>query len=239
MRTAAAAICLGIAFQFCGGFVFAQTLKTGEDCGSLDNAFGPFDYRDPRNVDRLKDVNGNHMHRVLNGMAATSNSWLAINNIDYMLRAFPNHAPVLRLMSEYFLKGGKKGEHRSAECYFERAVRFTPDDGTVRMLLGVYLVRKGDAQAAREQLEQAYELLPDSADAAYNLGLLNYREKKYEQAKENAVKAYSLGYPLPALRDNLRKLGYWDAAADAIVAAANAPKPAAMPNPSTDSPPPN
>jgi Flp pilus assembly protein TadD, contains TPR repeats len=156
-----------------------------------------------------------------------------------MLRAFPNHAPVLRLMSEYFLKGGKKGEHRSAECYFERAVRFTPDDGTVRMLLGVYLVRKGDAQAAREQLEQAYELLPDSADAAYNLGLLNYREKKYEQAKENAVKAYSLGYPLPALRDNLRKLGYWDAAADAIVAAANAPKPAAMPNPSTDSPPPN
>jgi Flp pilus assembly protein TadD, contains TPR repeats len=239
MRTAAAAICLGIVLQLSGGVIFAQTLKTGEDCGSLDNAFGPFDYYDSRNADELKDVNGNHLHRVITGVQSTTNPTLAINNIDYMLRAFPNHPQVLRLMTEYFLKGGKSYEHRSPECYFDRAVRFAPNDGNVRMLLGVYLLRKGNAQDARVQLEKARELMPESADAAYNLGALDYREKRYQEAKDNAVKAYSLGYPLPALRDNLRKLGYWDAAADATVAAANAPKPAEGSTPQSDSSRPN
>jgi tetratricopeptide (TPR) repeat protein len=222
MRSAAAVICLGLALQFGGAAAaHAQTLKTtGEDCGQLENAFGPFDYYDPNNVDELRDVNTNHMHRVVTGMQETTNARLAINNIDYMLRAFPNHPIVLRLMADYFLNGGKRWEHHSAECYFDRATRFVPEDGNVRMLFGVYLVRKGNLQDARAQLEKARELLPKSADAAYNLGLLDYREKKYEKAKVNAVDAYSLGYPLPALRENLRKVGYWDAAADAAVEAA-------------------
>lgn len=245
MRTAAAAICLGVALQFWGGApAHAQIIKaTGEDCGSLENAFGPFDYRDPRNVDRLDDVNTNHMHRVVSGMQDIQGSRLAINNIDYMLRAFPNHPLVLRATMEYFLRGGKKGEHRSAECYFDRAVRFTPDDGAVRVLFGVYLMRKNDFQNARPQLEKAVELGPESADAAYNLGLLNYKEKQYPQAKSNAVKAYGLGYPLPALRDNLRKLGFWDDAADAEVAAAlkEPVKPTVSPpeNPSASNAPPS
>jgi Tfp pilus assembly protein PilF len=240
MRTAAAVICLGLALELAGPCAFAQvTTKSGEECGTLENAFGPFDYYNAANAKALNDVNTNHMHRVVTGMGDTTSQRLAINNIDYMLRAFPNHPVVLRLMSEYFLKGGKKWEHRSAECYFERAMHFVPEDGYTRMLFGVYLVRKGSLADAREQLEKAYALLPDSADAAYNLGLLNYREKKYDQAKINAVKAYSLGYPLPALRENLRKAGYWDAAADETVAAALKPPPQPQPVPQANNPPSN
>lgn len=223
MRTTAAAVCLGLALQLCAAApALAQAVQPDEDCGSLRNAFGPFDYYDPNNADELQDVNTNHMHRVVSGMQDPKTRQ-AINNIDYMLRAFPNHPQVLQLMSQYFLKGGKQGPHRSAECYFDRAQRFAPKDGNVRVLFGVYLLRKGNAQDARTQLEKACELLPESADAAYNLGLLDYREKKYDQAKSNALKAYSLGYPLPGLRENLRKLGYWDAAADATVAKAMQP----------------
>lgn len=239
MRTAAAAVFFGLALQLCAASAFAQTLKTGEDCGELHNAFGPFDYYNPANADELNDVNTNHMHRVVTGMQSQdSNARLAINNIDYMLRAFPNHPQVLRLMSEYFLGGGKRWEHRSAECYFDRAVRFVPEDGNTRMIFGVYLYRKGNLQDARVQLEKARELLPDSADAAYNLALLDFREKKYDSAKANALKAYSLGYPLPFLRDNLRKLGYWDAAADETVAAALKPQPPPQPAPQASNPPP-
>ena len=116
MRTAAV-IGIGLALQLCAAAAFGQiTTKSGEDCGDLSNAFGPYDYYDARNARALNDVNTNHMHRVVTGMQSLdSNARLAINNIDYMLRAFPNHPVVLRLMSEYFLKGGKKWEHRSAE----------------------------------------------------------------------------------------------------------------------------
>src|SRR5262245_13885724 len=128
MRTSAAVIYLGLALQLCGASAFAQiTTESGEDCGELHNAFGPFDYYDAANAKSLNDVNTNHMHRVVTGMQdREGNAKLAINNIDYMLRAFPNHPLVLRLMSEYFLSGGKRYEHRSPECYFERAVRFVP-----------------------------------------------------------------------------------------------------------------
>jgi hypothetical protein len=53
------------------------------------------------------------------------------------------------------------------------------------------------------------------------------------------VKAYSLGYPLPALRENLRKAGYWDAAADETVAAALKPPPQPQPAPQANNPPSN
>jgi hypothetical protein len=36
-----------------------------------------------------------------------------------------------------------KGSGFSVDCWFDRAVRFRPEDPNVRMLYGIYLLRKG------------------------------------------------------------------------------------------------
>jgi tetratricopeptide (TPR) repeat protein len=47
-----------------------------------------------------------------------------------------------------------------------------------------------------------------SAELQYALGLSYFQRKEFEKARDAARKAYQLGYPLPGLRDRLKKSGY-------------------------------
>ena len=102
-----------------------------------------------------------------------------------------------------------RGMGYTAACWFDRAERFRPDDGTVKMLHGIYLIRKGKAQAAAEKLEQASALAGDNANITYNLGLAYFDLKQYDKSLASAHAAYALGFPLPGLRDKLKRAGKW------------------------------
>jgi Tfp pilus assembly protein PilF len=97
----------------------------------------------------------------------------------------------------------------TVECYYDRAVRFRPDDGTVRMLYGSFLARNGKPQEAIAQLEEAEQLLGDNANLHYNMGLVYLDLKNYDKALSHAQRAYQLGFNLPGLRRRLQAAGKW------------------------------
>lgn len=193
---------------------FAQDLGI---CGSLNNSFGPFDYRYKTSVktelgDAHSMVEGAHftpqIEQLIRGKTAVEPG----PDIDYTLRAFPNHHRALLSMSRLALRAKSDQPPRmryTVTCWFERAMRFAPDDGMVRMLYGQYLLKVGKQPEAIEYLEAAEKLTEGSANLHYNLGLAFIEVKRYEDARRHARKAYALGFPLPGLRERLKRLGQW------------------------------
>jgi tetratricopeptide (TPR) repeat protein len=94
-------------------------------------------------------------------------------------------------------------------CYFDRAIRFAPDDGMVRMILGMYLFKSGNKDEALKQLKQAEKLEANNANLHYNLGLLYFDLKDYDESLAHAKKAYALGFNLPGLRSKLQSVNKW------------------------------
>ncbi|MYM75844.1 tetratricopeptide repeat protein [Duganella sp. FT134W] len=133
-------------------------------------------------------------------------------DIGYTLEHFPNHPRALAAMSRLSLRDKNRkphGAHFTIECYFDRALRYTPDDARVHSLFGAYLLAIGQTDAALEQLEQSARLAPDNATAHYNLGLLYLKKKDYDKARASAQKAYGMGFPLPGLKNKLAAAGEW------------------------------
>lgn len=188
-----------------GGSVMAGELE----CGSLENAYGPFDYRDKTKGSELHLVEIAHFTQDVRSLRRGASAVSPINDLNYTLRAFPNHWGALDAVSRFELRGGNFLNFYSVDCYFDRAIRFAPDDANVRLLYGVYLMRRKRNDEARDQLEQAEKLAPESIDVAYNLGLLYLRLGERAKAMEKARVAYERGYPLPGLREALQKAGAW------------------------------
>ena len=101
------------------------------------------------------------------------------------------------------------GATYSVPCYFDRAIRFTPDDATVHTLFGVYLMRLGKPTNALQEFETAERLGDDSGNLHYNFGLAYFEARDYEKSLAHAKKAYSLGFNLPGLKEKLSKAGKW------------------------------
>jgi len=181
------------------------------ECGALDNAYGPFDYTDPTHRrDNLPIVEQFHFSSDVENLRRGQSSTI-IGDLDYTLRAFPNHHRALNSVARYLQANPTAAiaPYRSAECYFNRAMRFRPGDGTVRMIYGTYLFKRGERQAALQRYEEALTLKPESAEAHYNMGLLQLDLKRTDEALEHAHKAYALGYPLQGLKNRLKRAGAW------------------------------
>lgn len=178
-------------------------------CGSLQNAYGPYDYRSDK--DKLQIVEQYHLTPdVVNLVAGTTGS--IGGDLSYALRAFPNHHVALMAMAKLGEKektAKPAGAKYTVECYFQRAVRFRNDDEIVRILYASYLSRAGKKNEALGQLNEAARLGSDSANANYNMGLVFYDLKEYDKALFHAQEAYHLGFPLPGLRDKLKRAGKW------------------------------
>jgi len=179
-------------------------------CGSLANAFGPFDYRDPKNRVSINTVNTYHFDADVQNLVRGQTNEYVLGDLDYILRAIPNHYPALQTTSRYFLEGGKRYKWRTMECYFDRAMRFAPDDSTVRVLYGIYLMKLGKTGEALDQLMHALDLSPDSAEIQYDIGLVYFELRDYRQANLYAARAYQGGYPLPGLQHKLERIGQWN-----------------------------
>lgn len=184
------------------------------DCGNLENPYGPFDYRDPSFAENLHLVEIAHFTTSVESLIRGNTAIRPGHDLDYTLRAFPNHHRALNAMARYQLRfpgGPPPKAHYTAECYFQRAIRFTPDDEMVYMLRGNYRARSGKYKEALKDYEKALQLKPESAEIHYNLGLLYIKLKDYEKARLHALRAYQGGFPLPGLRDQLQRLGKWQA----------------------------
>ena len=182
-----------------------------QDCGSLKASFGPYDYRDPDIVTtRLREVEDAHFNSDVESLKRGMTEAGPGGDIDYMLRAYPNHHRALFSIGRLSKQSGRLqpvGTSYSAECYYLRALEFAPDDGVVRMLYGIYLSYWEKFDKALQYHEEAVQMMPESAEAHYNLGLLLVRIDKLERAAEAAATAYKLGYPLSGLKRQLARRG--------------------------------
>ena len=190
----------------------SQQAAPPADCGPLQNAYGPYDYTNPgHRRDRLPIVERAHftidVYELRRGTTGP-----IVGDLDYTLRAFPNHHLALDAMARLHRQQNTDrvgGGEYTLTCWFERAMRFKPADGMVRMIYGTHLFNIGEFAKAEEPLLEAAKLLPKSPEAHYNVGLLYVRLGDYQQAREYAEKAYSLGFQLPGLRDQLIRAGHW------------------------------
>ena len=193
-----------------------DTLKGGP-CEGKNQSYGPYDYtKQAHRGEPLRLVEGAHFMPRVSALNEDRLDSPVIDDIDYTLRAFPNHHGALYAVTRYWLlpDSAKRISNRRLrtppECYFQRAVRFKPDDGIVKMLYGVYLHRLKKHKRALALYHEAENLEPELPQLTYNMGLLFFDMKKYSDAQSYAKRAYSSGYPLPGLKNKLKKKGLWE-----------------------------
>lgn len=201
-RVMSAAVLAGLAAS-------AAAQSAPPPCGSLDNAYGPYDYRTDR--DKLQIVEVAHFTPPVETLLRGERGHLS-QDIDYTLRASPNHHRALASMTR--LAERQKvdkvaGASWDVDCYYIRALRFRGNDTTVRMLYATYLHRQGRTEEAHKQLNVAREFAQDNPFTHYNLGLVYFDIGSHEQALASAHKAMALGFPRTELKDKLAAAGKW------------------------------
>lgn len=180
-------------------------------CGDLTNGFGPYDYREPP-ADSLYLVEMAHYTEEV-AAGVKGNTGTVGGDLDYTLRAFPNHVKALTSMAMVAARtkvNQLPGAKYPVECYFERAVRFKPDDGMAWGAYGKYLYGIGQAERAMPMLKKAYDMAPDNPSVNYNLGIAYFRAKQYDLAVKHARIAYQHDFPLDGLRNMLVGARKWD-----------------------------
>ena len=186
------------------GLLAAQPLYCGEATGR--------DYTNAEERKFLGMVEQYHFTPDVEGLRRGTTGTIA-SDLNYTLMMFPNHHRALAAFGKLSLREKNLkpvGAKYSVGCFFDRAIRFKPNDAIVRMVYGNYLLKAGKADEATEQLRIAVDLEPENPTINYNLGLLYLKQKDYEQAKTYAKKAYELEFPLPGLKNQLKQVGKWD-----------------------------
>ncbi|WP_286264214.1 tetratricopeptide repeat protein [Thalassotalea atypica] len=198
----------------------ATAFRDNETCGiisgaPLTNSYGPFDFRNPNNKDNVHLVLGAHFKKNIERLESSkSGKGTAHGDLDYTLRALPNHHRALYAVSTLErrdLKQLQPGETLrrtnmyTAACYFKRAIYFRPKDPIPYMLYGIHLKYLNNLSLAENYYLQAYELDPKNPEIQYNLGLLYVEIGDLKQAKHFAKLAYDNGYPLLGLKHKIEK----------------------------------
>ena len=186
-------------------------------CGSLENGFGPFDYRVDK--EHLVVVEKWHFNQQVETLVRGNTSVNIGADISYTLRAYPNHHRALMAMRNLARRekvDKPAGSTYTVACWFQRAERFQPDDGMVKVLHGIYLMGAGRAQEAVAKLEAARSLDSGNPNVHYNLGLAYLDLRQYDKALESAHRAYAAGFPLAGLRNRLKRAGQWHDSVDAV-----------------------
>jgi tetratricopeptide (TPR) repeat protein len=191
--------------------VLLLSAERGYACDSnLSNPYGPYDYRTDK--PKLKVVEDYHLTRDVEMLQTGQSTKYIGAELDYVLRAFPNHHKALRLI-EMLARREKSekplGARWAVDCYFERAILWRKDDAMVRMLYGTHLIARNRKDDGIAQLRYAESLGVKSANLHYNLGLAYFDLGKHDAALQHAKKAYDMGFPLPGLKDKLKRAGKW------------------------------
>lgn len=130
----------------------------------------------------------------------------ALADLDFVLKRFPNHPVALMKVSDLAMK---MQDASIAMKYFERALSLYPQYPDTHIIYGVFLQKMGKTDEAIEKYKKALQINPNMSEAHYNLGLAYFEKKKYALARKHAIQAYQLGYPLPGLRNKLKRVKAW------------------------------
>lgn len=210
---------------------FYQQVAISAECGRLDNHYGPFDYREIKNrIEFLPRVEDAHFTDVTYQLAVAGADYEMYRklfkfgpsaggnkkntqipaDLDYTLRAFPNHPKALYAMSEYQRKRGKpmyksynEISYMVSDCYYQRARQFVQNDYMIYMLYGIQLLKEKKYDESLAEFDKAEKFTTANPELIYNKGLLLFAMQRYEKAREYAVQAESLGYPLDGLKNKL------------------------------------
>lgn len=199
---------VGLAVTFSiNGTATAQA--SSSDCGPIDGARA-LDYREGK-TRWLNEVESVHFTPLVENLIRGQTAALG-GDIGYTLSHSPNHHRALIAM----MRLGEKlktpqpyGSEYSVECWFERALRFRPDDNVARQIYATYLIKNRREPEAIKQLEVATQAAGDNAFTHYNIGLIYFDIKKYDRALTQAHTAYDLGFGRPELRERLKSVGKW------------------------------
>lgn len=179
-------------------------------CGSLENHYGPYDYRTQR--DKLEIVERYHFTADVESLRAGASTIKIGGDIAYLLATSPNHHRGLLAMMRLAERENSpypKNMRYSVDCYFDRAIRFRRNDTTVRMLYAQYLQKNKRTPEALAQLQFASELAKDNGFTHYNIGLVYFEMGQYELALAQAHKAKALGFEQPELAQMLTAKNQW------------------------------
>lgn len=190
-------------------FIISTNLWAAAYCGELGNVR---DYTSDEQRTFLRTVEEHHFTASIENLRYGNTGTLG-GDLSYTLLIFPNHHRALAAFGKLSLREKTlkpTGAKYSVECFFDRAIRYKPNDAMVRMVYGNYLSKAGQIDKATDQFEIAVNLEPENPTINYNLGLLYMKKKNYEQANTYAKKAYELGFPLPGLKNQLMEMGKWN-----------------------------
>jgi tetratricopeptide (TPR) repeat protein len=186
----------------------------GLACSGRMQGFGPFDYTKQKlyTLHDLQIVEGAHFTPEVENLIHGKSGYLG-DDLDYTLRAWPNHHRALLSISRYQFKINSKlakGKlNTPVECYFLRAVNFSPKDSVTMSLYGYFLRKTGHLKEAVPAYEEALKFSPNTSKIEYAYSLLLIDLKQYDSALVQAKKAYQHGKPPKGLKNRLIKLGVW------------------------------
>jgi tetratricopeptide (TPR) repeat protein len=193
-------------------------------CGPIfTNHYGPFDYRSQR--EPLKVVEEFHYTaRVEAGMGGATGP--IGGDLNYTLMASPNHHRALMTLTRVLERGRTdriQGMQWGIDCYFDRAIRFKPDDTVVRVLFAQYLHKNKRTSEATAQLDAAVPLAADNPFSHYNIGLMYLEIGQPDKALVQAHKAAALGFARQELAEQLKRINKWQEPPAAAASSASEP----------------
>lgn len=146
---------------------------------------------------------------------ASEDAMFSFLRADPLSPVYPNMAVTVAQIRDAM---GKPDE---AEEVLQRGIHAQPKRAEAYVMLAVLDRKEHKLSEARDVLKQADEATAgSSAEIQYNLGLINLELGDATAAHANARAAYARGYPLPGLKNKLRKLGQWSAEDEGAVQAA-------------------
>lgn len=176
------------------------------------SGYGPYDYTNPNHrSSNLKIVEKYHFNKDVEFLKKGMSTSIG-GDINYTLTAFPNHHRALYAMARYQLKTPSFANHPkypAAECYFQRAIKFTPNDFRSMQLYANYLVKKKQPDMAIDVYKRALSIKKAPPQINYSLGLLYFKLKKYNEAVEQAKFAYANGVKNSKLARKLKGINRW------------------------------
>lgn len=189
----------------------AYAQVSSNSCGPVwnQNHFGPYDYLNPQG--HLGVVERAHFTPEVEH-SLRGKTTVAGGDINYTLKAFPNHHRALvsaSRLAEKYKKDQPPGMEWPIECYYERALRFSPFDFVARGLYAQWLTKRQRGDDARIQLQVMLDLAKEDPLSHYNLGLLYFDLGDHEAALIQAHQAEKLGFLNPALTESLKSIGKW------------------------------
>lgn len=194
-----------------------------QPCGDLTTSYGPYDYRTDR--DKLPIVDNHHFTPQVEALIRGVSGPLGAE-LSYVLAAFPNHHRALNAMIRLTERDHWQqpvGARYDVDCYFDRALRFRPDDVVVRLLYVTYLVKRARRDEAKAQLAAAARDAGNNGLFHFNIGLLYLDLGEVELAREHARRAQALDFSRPELIERLRAIRRWDDAVSPSEGAPSAP----------------